>query len=92
MEELLSDEDSSNLIMSLATVRGEKGFTEEEAVILLQWAEGVLVEHSLLTLVLNGDINVDITDGEPAFSVTSQGADKVEQMIENRLGPQGMTH
>lgn len=69
-------EDISTLILAFATARGEKGFSEEEAVKLIRWAEQAIVSYSLLTLVLDGYALIDDPDGtfeDPTFSLAERG-------------------
>jgi hypothetical protein len=61
---ILSEEQIQFLILMLATHREDKGFTEEEAVNLIRWAERQLVGKSVLDLVLKGLVWIDDKEGK----------------------------
>jgi hypothetical protein len=86
---MLTDEQAQTLILSLADARGDKGFTEEEANSVCEWAVGVMTETALLEAILMGDMNIDIVDDEPVFGLTPSGHKKAEELIfsEGKLGP-----
>lgn len=55
--------------LMLATIDGsETGIaTEDEMKIVLDWANGVRLDESLLRLVMDGKLSVSVKDGEVAF-------------------------
>lgn len=65
----LTEREVEILILRLGTTRHERGgFTMAEVQVLVDWAEQTRVDGSLLRLVLEGKIAVDVTpDGELAF-------------------------
>lgn len=71
-----SPDDITTLIYAFATARGDKGFTEEETVKLIRWAELQIVGYELLQLVLQGLALIDDPTGEfqdPTFELTDLG-------------------
>lgn len=68
----MDDRNCQRIILSLASSRGDAGFTAEEATELAEWADGVCLEYELLDMVLNGDILIDLKDGEPTFVSASE--------------------
>jgi hypothetical protein len=70
LDDLFTDAETETLVMSFARARGVRGFTEDEAQAVLQWANGVRIEQGLLEGVLHGNIGIDLTsDGAPIFAV-----------------------
>lgn len=61
---LITEEQIQLLILSLAEHRLEEGFTEDEAVALVRWAERQVLGHTLLELLLKGYIWVDDPTGK----------------------------
>lgn len=84
MENVFTDEQVMTLIMSLAQARGDKGFTEDEAQELVDWAVEVRINYELLGLILDGFIavNWDSEHGEPAFKLTEKGIKERERLRE----------
>lgn len=69
-EGVLTPEQYQQVLVALATARGEKGFTEDEAVAVIRWAERQVVGHTLLELVLKGVALIDDPTGtfeDPTF-------------------------
>ena len=69
-------EDITTLIEAFAVARGEKGFTEEETVKLVRWAESMIIGYTLLGLVLDGLALIDDPEGtfeDPVFSLSPLG-------------------
>lgn len=65
---LLSDEQYKQLIRSLGMSREGRGFTRGEAAVVATWAENTIFEKTVLDLVLEGEIFVDVDeDGEILF-------------------------
>lgn len=71
---LFSDEDGKTLIMRLASRRGPRGFTADEACALLRWANGVRTEAMCLEMVLHDVVWIDWEDGEPVFTRREEGS------------------
>jgi hypothetical protein len=66
--------------MSLAEHRLDEGFTEDEAIALVRWAERQVLGHTLLQLLLKGYIWVDdpsgnFGDDDITLGLTSVGED-----------------
>lgn len=78
MPELFTEDEYQSLIMALANGRGEKGFTEAEAVKLSKWAWRIRFDHGLLGLILKGKVLViDLKDdGEPVLTQAKAEAAK----------------
>jgi hypothetical protein len=62
-EGVLTSEEIETLILALAVKRGNDGFTEEEAVNFIRWAERQRIGESLLGLLLKGYIWIDDAEG-----------------------------
>jgi hypothetical protein len=61
---MLSVQQSNRLIVSLATVRGRFGFTDDEAQSLLQQANDACVGWTVFEAVIRGLAYVDVRGGE----------------------------
>lgn len=72
-ESILTESERQRIISSLAIRRGVKGFTEDEAFNLLQWAQKVRIDESLLNLLLQELVDVDWVNDEPTFKITNIG-------------------
>lgn len=57
-DSLLSDEDGERLIQALAA--GQETFTEEDALIAIEWARMTTLNSTMLDLVLEGRIAIQI--------------------------------
>lgn len=78
--DMLTDDQTQGLILSLADARQEKGFEEEEAMQIVKWATETVINKSLFDNIMNGDIYVDIKDGEIVFGLTQQGKQYAESI------------
>lgn len=78
---LLEDEDVSKLLMSFNNTRKEAGFSEEEANLLINWAQEVVFNYTIYSLIIEGHVAVNIEDNEPVFSLTDTGMEEVETKI-----------
>lgn len=73
-EGVLEEEEYEALIMSLAKHRNTQGFTDEEAVKIIRWAESQRIGNSLIELVCKEYIFIDLnSEEEPVFGVTEKG-------------------
>lgn len=63
----LTDEQSREVIMSFLYARGDPGATEEEAALVLEWANGAVLNSTLLHMVLDRKLTVNLVDGELVF-------------------------
>lgn len=81
-EPLLTDEEVDRLVVSLDSAREGRGFTEEEFIKVIRWAEGVRLNESLLSLTLKGftDIDWNGESDEPSFKSTALGNQVVEEL------------
>ena len=80
---LLSSEEVQTIILSLATKRGEEGFTEDEAVNLIRWCEIQLAGEALVQLLLGGYIYLDDPTGkfeEPLVHLTPYGLSQKDKL------------
>lgn len=80
---LLSAEEIQTIILSLAAVRGDKGFSEEEVVKLIRWCELQLTGEAIVELLLEGYIYLDDPTGEfeePLISLTPFGLAQKEKL------------
>jgi hypothetical protein len=76
--QILTEDEVEKVILALAAARGEESFTEEEVFELVKWAEKVRIEESLLSLLLDGLVNIDLRDGEPVFMLNDEGKVYIE--------------
>jgi len=63
----LTDEQSREVIMSFLYARGDDGVTEEELGQVLSWANDVMLQSTLLQMVLDKTLTVNLVDGELVF-------------------------
>ena len=79
--QILTEEESEYLILSLAMSRGDEGFTDEEVRGVLEWATNVRVNESLLHLVLEGLTTIGWSEetNEPTFTATDLGRETAER-------------
>lgn len=70
---LVTGNEVETLILSLASARGEEGFTEEECVAIVRWAEAARLDSIMLDFVLNGTVQINWVDDQPMFSLTEAG-------------------
>lgn len=78
----LSDEETEKLILSLASARGNKGFTEADAQKIVDWANEMRIGEAALANVLDGLLTVDVReDGEIMFGQTEAGLKVAEKLI-----------
>ena len=63
----LTDEQSREVIMSFLYARGDDGVTEEELAQVLSWANDVMLQSTLLSMVLDKTLTVNLVDGELVF-------------------------
>lgn len=81
-DSILSEEEVKTFIMALATHRGDKGFSEEEAAKIVDWASEASISQVLFLGVMTGDMFVDVNaEGEVAFGLTDEGRAKAERII-----------
>ena len=76
---VLEEDEVEILILSLAKGRGEEGFTEEEALAVVNWAALTRINEALLNLVLRGFAQIGWQDNEPTFQITDQGTQSVKE-------------
>lgn len=84
---MLTDDEIQTLVLSLAEARGDDGFTEDEALVVLNWANRTRIEQAALECVLKGmtTVNVDPKSGEIMFKITQRGISAVDKMVVNFL-------
>lgn len=67
----LTDGEVQRLIMSLLQSRGERGAGEQDMKAVIDWADGIRLQNTMLDLVLDGRVEVvDVEDSEPVFATT----------------------
>ena len=65
---LVTDEEFRLIVLALGTARGPGGsFSEEEAAVVIDWAERVRQEALCLKMILDGQILIDVRDGDVVF-------------------------
>lgn len=80
---MLTDMDIQTIILALAEARGDEGFTEDEVVAAVRWAEMATISWSFLKLLLRGLVTIDDPTGtfkDPEFSLSEVGRRYVENM------------
>jgi hypothetical protein len=70
---LVPREEQETLIMMLAETRGRRGFTTNEGAVVLRWAEDTRRQATMLELVLEGKVSVDVMDSEVAWKTKALG-------------------
>lgn len=76
---ILTEEEIQTLILSLGSSRKESEFTEDEILLVIRWAEEVVIGYGILQNVLHGTVKVDVVNGECMFDVTEKGKEEVER-------------
>lgn len=79
---LLTEDDVNTIILSLATSRGEEGFSEEEVWWCVDWVQNARLQGILAELVLQGLTAINWQggeDGEPTFKQTELGKQAYDQ-------------
>lgn len=61
----LTEEEQEKVILQLA--EGQKEFTEEDALKVLDWASKAMLEKTLIEMVLNSKLILSIEQGEVYF-------------------------
>lgn len=74
---LLTEQETERLITSLAIKRGEAGFTEDECVSVVRWAEATRVAATMLDLILQGDCDINWEKDDVLISITQLGKDRI---------------
>lgn len=72
-DRLITDDEIERLILSLATSRGDEGFSEDEVYAIVNWVQETRVSEIMINLVLNGTCDVDLIGGEPAIKAIANG-------------------
>ena len=67
--DLMSKEEDEILILALATGMREKGFNKEDGLIVLEWARKIRIEHTLLEMVLNKKMNLNVENKKIGFQL-----------------------
>ena len=74
--------------LSVALTRGQGGFTEEDLALAFEEVYNMLIQGQLGNLVIEGELNLRISDGTVLFSAAKdgEGSDEplpLETLIEN---------
>lgn len=73
----LTDDEVTRLVRALAEARRDRWFTEEEAEKVLDWGNRVRINQALLSLVLSGEVLVDVNEeGDLVFARVGQSKRK----------------
>ena len=62
------------ILRSFGTSRGAGGFSTDEALAVVRWAEAARVEESMLRMVLDGTVSVDLHEGGEILFVVKERA------------------
>ncbi len=61
----LDDETLELLLHAFEQIRGARGFTEDEFLKVIRWAQEIKIGYTYLTLIKKGEIGVDVrNDGD----------------------------
>ncbi len=66
LPKMLNEGQVARLILSLATLRDQRGFSEAEAAKLVKWAEWSLLQAELVSLILKGAVFADMDNDNSA--------------------------
>lgn len=91
MTGILNDEQAQAFLLSLADVRKQEGFTEEEAQKVIDWAAESVISYSLFQGVISGDMYINVVDGEVVFGITEQGVEYAEANLMGTLSNSDIT-
>lgn len=61
-------DDTDRVLLRFADARGDKGFVEQGAAVVINWAQDAQLQKALLELVLDGRVIIGVRDGELVFS------------------------
>lgn len=70
---LMTSEELDAIIMALARGRGDDGFTEEEAIAVIRWAELIRVGEAMLQNVLEGFCDIDWQNDDVLLKISEEG-------------------
>lgn len=72
---IVTDDEVVVLIQSFAAARGDEGFSEDEVLAVVRWAESIRIQESLLALVLDGLAVIDYLPETKdfTFALTEKG-------------------
>src|SRR4051812_21781040 len=61
--------------------RGNRQILKEEADVVIDWVLQTTTNYSLLENILAGTISIDVSDGDAVFRTTSDGEERVKQLM-----------
>jgi hypothetical protein len=64
---ILSDLDLKKLVLRIVESSSPEGVPEDDVHVLIKWAERARLAYSTLDMVLSGELDVRLVDGEPSF-------------------------
>lgn len=71
---IFSSDEYETILKNFAVTRGEKGFSEEEAMRIVRWAEQAQISSILLKYVMDEIVGINLgEDQEPTFILTDLG-------------------
>lgn len=80
MSNWFTDKELSQLFFLL------KNDTPHNRVLLQRWGEEARINHGLLENILEGSMAVELKNGVPSFSLTSDGITRVERILDEKEG------
>ena len=90
--DIISQEEREAIILALGEGRGDKGFSEEEALKAIAWAEDITISYALLQNVIGGLVSMDISEeGEFLFGITRSGISEVEHSYQEHVSTRQQT-
>jgi len=76
-DDILTDRELRAVLLALAYGRGARGFDDEQAARVVEWAEAARIDNALLANVLSGAVTIDIRpSGELIFAARHRAARK----------------
>lgn len=83
--QISTDEEVVSLLRSFIYRRGADGVSEEEAIMILEWAARVRASAVLLTLAVSGKFEVDIDWGSGEIVFFTRGGDPKDEREETQI-------
>jgi len=69
---LVTDGELLGILRSFGASRGARGFSTDDAMAVVRWAEAARVEESMLRMVLDGTVGVDVHEGGQILFVVKE--------------------
>ena len=71
---LVTEGELLGILRSFGASRGARGFSTDDAMAVVRWAEAARVEESMLRMVLDGTVRVDLHEGGEILFAVKGGA------------------